>query len=40
MREYGTIKWLIGVLVEKSITFFRTLGEYGRLFLIFPADAP
>ena len=27
-------------LVEKSITFFRRLGEYGRLFLIFPADAP
>ena len=27
-------------LVEKSITFFRRLGEYARLFLIFPADAP
>lgn len=27
-------------LVEKSITFFRRLGEYGWLFLIFPADAP
>ena len=27
-------------LMEKSITFFRRLGEYGRLFLIFPADAP
>ena len=27
-------------LVEKSITFFRRLGEYGRLFLIFPLDAP
>ena len=27
-------------LVKKSITFFRRLGEYGRLFLIFPADAP
>ncbi len=26
--------------MEKSITFFRRLGEYGRLFLIFPADAP
>lgn len=27
-------------LVEKSITFFRRLGEYARLFVIFPADAP
>lgn len=27
-------------LVEKSITFFRRLGEYARLFAIFPADAP
>lgn len=27
-------------LVEKSITFSNRLGEYGRLFLIFPADAP
>ena len=27
-------------LVEKSITFFRRLGEYFRLFVIFPADAP
>ena len=27
-------------LVEKSITFFRRLCEYGRLFLIFPLDAP
>ena len=27
-------------LVEKSITFFRRLGEYGRLFAIFPMDAP
>ena len=27
-------------LLEKSITFFRRLGEYARLFLIFPADAP
>ena len=27
-------------LVEKSITFSHRLGEYGRLFLIFPADAP
>ena len=27
-------------LVEKSITFFLRLGEYGRLFLIFPADVP
>lgn len=27
-------------LVEKSITFFRRLGEYTRLFAIFPADAP
>ena len=27
-------------LVEKSITFFRRLGEYVRLFMIFPADAP
>ena len=27
-------------LVEKSITFFRRLGEYLRLFAIFPADAP
>ena len=27
-------------LVEKSITFFRWLGEYGRLCLIFPVDAP
>ena len=27
-------------LVEKSITFFRRLGEYGRLFAIFPGDAP
>ena len=27
-------------LVEKGITFFRRLGEYGRLFLIFPLDAP
>lgn len=26
-------------LVEKSITFFRRLGEYVRLFAIFPADA-
>lgn len=27
-------------LVEKSITFFRRLCEYARLFAIFPADAP
>ena len=27
-------------LVEKSITFFRRLGEYARLFAIFPADTP
>lgn len=27
-------------LVEKSITFFRRLGEYTRLFAIFPGDAP
>lgn len=27
-------------LVEKSITFFHRLGEYGRLFTIFPLDAP
>lgn len=27
-------------LVEKSITFFRRLGEYVRLFAIFPGDAP
>lgn len=27
-------------LVEKSITFFRRLGEYGRLIAIFPMDAP
>ena len=27
-------------LVEKTITFFRRLGEYFRLFVIFPADAP
>ena len=27
-------------LVEKSITFFRRLGEYFRLYAIFPADAP
>ena len=27
-------------LVEKSITFFRRLGEYGRLVSIFPLDAP
>lgn len=27
-------------LVEKSITFFRRLGEYIRLFAIFPSDAP
>ena len=28
------------LLVEKSITFFRRLGEYVRLFFVFPADAP
>ena len=27
-------------LVEKSITFFRRLGEYVRLFAVFPGDAP
>ncbi len=27
-------------LVEKFITFFRRIGEYGRLFAIFPGDAP
>ena len=27
-------------LVEKSITFFRRLGEYARLIAIFPMDAP
>ena len=27
-------------LMEKTITFFRRLGEYFRLFAIFPADAP
>ena len=27
-------------LVEKSITFFRRLGEYERLIAIFPLDAP
>jgi hypothetical protein len=27
-------------LVEKSVTFFRRLGEYARLFAIFPVDAP
>lgn len=27
-------------MVEKSITFFRRLGEYLRLFTIFPGDAP
>ena len=27
-------------LVVKSITFFRRLGEYARLFAIFPADTP
>lgn len=27
-------------LVEKSITFFRRLGEYARLVAIFPVDAP
>lgn len=27
-------------LIEKSITFFRRLGEYVRLFAIFPWDAP
>ena len=27
-------------LVEKSITFFRRLGESVRLFAIFPGDAP
>lgn len=27
-------------LVEKSITFFRRLGEYTRLVAIFPVDAP
>lgn len=27
-------------LVEKSITFFRRLGEYARLSTIFPLDAP
>ena len=27
-------------IVEKSITFFRRLGEYARLFAIFPLDAP
>ena len=27
-------------LIEKSITFFRRLGEYMRLSLIFPLDGP
>ena len=28
------------LLIEKSITFFRRLWEYARLFAIFPGDAP